>query len=180
MLRQFGLAPLCPSLRVFIGAPDTRCQRRDCHAIIIGPCFPFPARPKSLVPHHGRPFLARSRKYAKQFGMNDPCLNHQGFGDRPPETSAALHRKQYPNCYACLPPNTKASMCPHTGLRHAHLAKLLKPGGMAAAHVRVVTLREPGARRGKTLFHLGDMLQWLDDLATKPDTAMRVKEGGEP
>ena len=83
-----------------------------------------------------------------------------------PDMDGAFRQRQYPNCYACLPPNRSGSVCPHTGLRHAHLAKLLKPGGQAAKHVRVVALREPGARRGKTLFHVGDMLQWLDGLAS--------------
>jgi len=46
---------------------------------------------------------------------------------------------------------------------------------MAAAYVRVVFLREPGARRGKTLFHVGDMLQWLDELAVKRDSGTSVK-----
>jgi hypothetical protein len=78
------------------------------------------------------------------------------------------------DAYAALPVNTKGIVCPHTGLRHAHLAKLLKPGGMAAAYVRVVKLREPGAKQGKTLFHIGDMLKWLDDLA-----AQQASEGSD-
>jgi hypothetical protein len=59
----------------------------------------------------------------------------------------------------------RVNMFEATGLRHAHLAKLLRKGGLAAPHVRVVFLREPGARHGKTLFHVGDMLRWLDSLA---------------
>lgn len=77
-----------------------------------------------------------------------------------------LTLQPYPNAYAALPINTKGAVCPHTGLRHAHLSKLLKPGGQASAHVRVVVLREPGARHGKTLFHVGDFLRWLDYLAS--------------
>ena len=73
--------------------------------------------------------------------------------------------KEYPNAYAALPISVPGVHCQHTGLRHAHLSKLLKPGGLAATHVRVVLLREPGARHGKTLFHVGDMLRWLDSLA---------------
>jgi hypothetical protein len=73
--------------------------------------------------------------------------------------------REYPNAYAALPISVPGVLCPHTGLRHAHLSKLLKPGGLAATHVRVVALREPGARHGKTLFHVGDMLRWLDKLA---------------
>jgi len=77
---------------------------------------------------------------------------------------------EYPNSYAALPPNVKGALCPHTGLRHAHLSKLLKPGGLAAAHVRVVMLRLPGARHGKTLYHVGDMLRWLNGLAVQQVT----------
>jgi hypothetical protein len=98
----------------------------------------------------------------------------QSFGSQN-ENGDIFQPRQYPNCYACLPANIKGNVCPHTGLRHAHLAKLLKPGGMAAAYVRVVFLREPGARRGKTLFHVGDMLQWLDELAVKRDSGTSVK-----
>jgi hypothetical protein len=75
---------------------------------------------------------------------------------------------RYPNAYVALPPNRPTVTCPHTGLRHAHLLKLLKPGGLAVGKVRVVYLREPGARHGKTLYHLGDMLRWLDQLAAQP------------
>ena len=76
--------------------------------------------------------------------------------------------REYPNAYAALPISSQGVVCSHTGLRHAHLAKLLKPGGLAAPHVRVVFLREPGARHGKTLFHMGDILRWLDSLAAHP------------
>jgi hypothetical protein len=80
--------------------------------------------------------------------------------------TASLMPQAYPQAYAALPINAKNAVCPHTGLRHAHLAKLLKPGGQAAGYVRVVSLKEPGARHGKTLFHVGDMLRWLDYLAS--------------
>ena len=83
---------------------------------------------------------------------------------------------KYPNAYASLPPNKPGAVCPHTGLRHAHLAKLLRKGGRASSRVRVVCLREPGARHGKTLFHVGDMLRWLDDLASlQPPSEMNQK-----
>ncbi len=35
--------------------------------------------------------------------------------------------------YVALPINAEDVTCPHTGLRHAPLAKLLKTGGLAAA-----------------------------------------------
>jgi len=73
--------------------------------------------------------------------------------------------REYPNCYAAIPPNGK--VCPHTGLRHTHLYTMLAVGGTARPHVRVVSLREPGARKGKTLFHVGDFLRHLDRLAAQ-------------
>ena len=72
---------------------------------------------------------------------------------------------EYPNCYAPIPPNGK--LCPHTGLRHTHLYTMLAAGGTARPHVRVVNLREPGAKKGKTLFHVGDFLRLLDRLAAQ-------------
>lgn len=72
---------------------------------------------------------------------------------------------EYPNCYAAIPPNGK--VCPHTGLRHTHLYTMLAVGGTARPHVRVVNLREPGAKKGKTLFHVRDFLRHLDRLAAQ-------------
>jgi hypothetical protein len=69
----------------------------------------------------------------------------------------------YPNCYIVIPPNGK--VCSVTGLRHTHLYNLLSDNGSARPFVRVVNLREPGAKKGKTLFHVGDMLCFLDSLA---------------
>ena len=62
-----------------------------------------------------------------------------------------------------IPPNGKS--CQFTGLKHAKLYHLLGGGGIARPHVRVVNLRTPGAKRGQTLFHVGDMLQFLDTLS---------------
>jgi hypothetical protein len=73
--------------------------------------------------------------------------------------------REYPNCYAAIPPNGK--VCPHTGLRHTHLYTMLAVGGTARPHVRVVNLREPGAKKGKTLFHVGDFFRHLDRLAAQ-------------
>jgi len=62
-----------------------------------------------------------------------------------------------------IPPNGRS--CQFTGLKHAKLYNLLGPDGLARKHVRVVNLRTPGAKRGQTLFHVGDMLQFLDSLS---------------
>ncbi|MBE0542633.1 MAG: hypothetical protein IH623_14835 [Verrucomicrobia bacterium] len=66
----------------------------------------------------------------------------------------------HPNCYAPIPPN--GAVCRHTGLRHTHLYNTLSAGGGARPYVRVVNLREPGASKGKTLFHVGDFFRYLD------------------
>ena len=70
---------------------------------------------------------------------------------------------EFPNCYSAVPPNGKT--CAFTGLKHTHLYTLLSDGGLARPHVRVVNLREPGATKGKTLFHVGDRLRYLTSLA---------------
>jgi len=62
-----------------------------------------------------------------------------------------------------IPPNGRS--CQFTGLKHAKLYHLLSGDGFARKRVRVVNLRTPGAKRGQTLFHVGDMLQFLDTLA---------------
>ena len=64
-----------------------------------------------------------------------------------------------------IPPNGRS--CQFTGLKHAKLYHLLAAGGLARKRVRVVNLRTPGAKRGQTLFHVGDMLQFLDSLASE-------------
>lgn len=70
----------------------------------------------------------------------------------------------YPNCYESVVPNGR--ICPVSGLRHAQLYQQLLHGE-ASKHVRVVSLRQPGTKRGKLLFHRGDMLRWLDGLAAE-------------
>ncbi len=67
---------------------------------------------------------------------------------------------EYPNCYAAIPPNGK--VCGHTGLRHTHLYAMLAKDGAARPYVRVINLREPGASKGKTIFHIGDFFRYLD------------------
>lgn len=82
-------------------------------------------------------------------------LNGQDTGRHP-----AL---EYPNTYAPIPAN--GASCIHTGLKHAHMYKLLSDEGGARSFVRVVNLKTPKARHGKTLFNIGDMLRYLDHLA---------------
>ncbi|HOX59385.1 MAG TPA: hypothetical protein P5205_19645 [Candidatus Paceibacterota bacterium] len=61
--------------------------------------------------------------------------------------------------------------CQFTGLKHAKLYHLLAADGLARKHVRVVNLRTPGANRGQTLFHVGDMLQFLNALSREQAAA---------
>ena len=70
---------------------------------------------------------------------------------------------EYPNRYVTIPPNGKR--CEWTGLGHAKLYHILSPSGIARSKVRVANLRTPGTKRGQTLFHVGDMLRFLDELA---------------
>ncbi len=63
-----------------------------------------------------------------------------------------------------VPPNGRT--CPITTFGHAKLYSLLGPDGLARkAGVRVVNVREPGAKRGILLFNVPDMLAWLNSLA---------------
>ncbi len=89
-----------------------------------------------------------------------------------PETERkSTEREFYPNAYIAIPPNGKA--CAITGLKHAHLYKLLTGKGKARDYVRVVNLKVPGANKGKTLFHSGDMLRFLDKLALDQNSGIR-------
>lgn len=72
-----------------------------------------------------------------------------------------------------IPPNGQS--CQFTGLKHAKLYDLLGGDGIARPHVRVVNLRTPGAKRGQTLFHVGDMLQFLDTLSRHQGGATESK-----
>ena len=72
----------------------------------------------------------------------------------------------FPDRYSPIPPNGRH--CPFTGLGHSRLYQLLK--GPAKPYVRVASLREPRATRGTTLFHVGDMLGYLDSLAAQRST----------
>ena len=86
--------------------------------------------------------------------------------------------EEYPNSYAPIPAN--GQLCPYTGLKHAHLYKLLGDGGSAREFVRVVSLRDPKARHGKTLFHVGDMLRFLNTLAHEQGTGMNRESSRLP
>ena len=70
---------------------------------------------------------------------------------------------KYPDRYAPIPPN--GGHCEISGLGHARMYALLN--GPAAPHVRVANLRESGKKRGKTLFHVGDLLRYFDQLAAQ-------------
>lgn len=80
----------------------------------------------------------------------------------------------YPSAYTAVVPN--GGICPISGLKHAQLYQQLLRGE-AARHVRTVILRTPGATRGKLLFHVGDMLRWLDGLAAQQASARRTERG---
>jgi len=72
-----------------------------------------------------------------------------------------------------IPPNGQS--CQFTGLKHAKLYHLLSADGFARRRVRVVNLRTPGAKRGQTLFHVGDMLHFLDALAREQGGAAEAE-----
>ena len=76
-----------------------------------------------------------------------------------PNTPASPHSDRW----SPIPPN--GQRCQFTGLKHAKLYQILGANGIARRQVRVVNLRTPGATRGQTLFHVGDMLRFLDALA---------------
>jgi hypothetical protein len=65
--------------------------------------------------------------------------------------------------YAPVPTNSEGP-CRYTGLRHSLLYVTLNRPEVRE-RVRVAKLKAPGANRGKTLFHVGDMLAYLDSLA---------------
>ena|GEM_PF-1256780 len=79
------------------------------------------------------------------------------------EPDPGTNRAEYPNRYSPIPPNGRR--CEFTGLGHAKLYQLLSPGGLARGQVRVANVRTPGTARGLTLFHVGDLLRFLDALA---------------
>ena len=69
------------------------------------------------------------------------------------------------DAYHAIVPN--GQRCPVTGLKHGKLYELLSKEGAARGVVRVAHLVGPGSKRGITLFHVGDMLDFLDGLASE-------------
>jgi hypothetical protein len=86
------------------------------------------------------------------------------FAIEEPSAPASAHM----DSWSPIVPN--GQRCQFTGLKHAKLYQVLGPNGIARQHVRVVNLRTPGATRGQTLFHVGDMLRFLDRLAQASNT----------
>jgi hypothetical protein len=81
-------------------------------------------------------------------------------------------REGYPDVYRPVVPNGRR--CEITGMTHGWLYRALLHGEMGR-RVRVLTLKEPGATRGKLMFHVGDALRWLDSLAEE-----QAKKRAEP
>lgn len=87
--------------------------------------------------------------------------------------SDASSLKKYPDRWEVVTPNGRR--CPHTGQSHAGLYRLLGPRGLALRYVRVAQLRREGCSRGQLLFHVGDMMRWLDAQAA----ARRAEMGAD-
>ena len=90
------------------------------------------------------------------------------------ETNAAA--SQAMERWSPIPPN--GQRCQFTGLKHAKLYQVLGSNGVARQHMRVANLRTPGATRGQTLFHVGDMLRFLDRLAQESNTTTSAPNSG--
>jgi len=103
---------------------------------------------------------------AGQFPAKQKCMNKStDILIEVPGADICKQGGNYANLYRAIPRN--GEICPFSGLKHARLYKLLSEGGIARAHVRVVQLKEPGAAKGVTLFHVGDLMQFLDRLAAE-------------
>lgn len=75
-----------------------------------------------------------------------------------PEGAPALNR------YLPVPKN--GALCPVSGFGHARFySKVIN--GSGRDHVRILDLKEPGQSRGTKFYHAGDLLAWLDSLATR-------------
>lgn len=90
------------------------------------------------------------------------------------EVEEARKVSDYPNRYVPIPPNGRR--CEWTGLGHAKLYHILSVTGMARRKVRVANLRAPGTKRGQTLFHVGDMLRFLDEVSREQAGTLGVGE----
>jgi hypothetical protein len=108
-------------------------------------------------------FAALAGNLAELVRVAGGCQEHE-LGARAIAAGVRAEREvRYPDRYTPIPAN--GLRCEFTGLRHAKLYHLLSPGGRVRKKVRVANLRTPGAKRGQTLFHVGDMLRYLDELA---------------
>ena len=106
----------------------------------------------------GRPKSYPVGNLAKQGFMITPIRLTQ-------KDPSANQYREYPDKWIEIVPNGR--VCEHTGLKHARLYTLLGNNGIARREVRVANLRNAGASQGKTLFHLGDFLRFLDRLAAE-------------
>jgi hypothetical protein len=113
-----------------------------------------------VVPTH--PFFAKKRVYG--LGVTRTSDDDYMTKTIVIEENGSSVQAEYPNRYAPIPPNGKR--CEFTGLKHSKLYHILCAGGPVRRKVRVANLRSPGANRGQTLFHVGDMLRYLDELAS--------------
>jgi hypothetical protein len=82
---------------------------------------------------------------------------HMNNTSNPPQDTAI----DSSNVWRQIPPN--GSRCPITGLTHARFYQLIN--GIAKSHVRTCSLKEPGCTRATRLVHMGDLLQFLNNLA---------------
>jgi hypothetical protein len=73
---------------------------------------------------------------------------------------------RYPNCYAPLPPDGQT--CPITGLFSSELIQLCSKN---RNEIRFVRFDVTGASTPKTIFHCGDVLHLLDDIAHTQHTS---------
>ena len=81
------------------------------------------------------------------------------------EEAAPESAEQYPETWTPIVPNGKR--CKVTGLGHSKLYQILGPEGIAKPYVRTASLKPGGAIRGTTIFHVGDMLRWLNKKAAE-------------
>ena len=93
------------------------------------------------------------------------------------DNPANSQNQSYPDMWTEIPPNGK--ICAYTGLKHAKLYSLLGKGGIGRPYVRIANLREPGAKQAKTIFHLGDMLRFLDNLAAEQGSGQLCRRSAE-
>ncbi len=68
------------------------------------------------------------------------------------------------NRYAPVPRN--GQQCCISGFGHTRFYQKVS-NGPGREHVRILDTKSPGQKRGTKFFHVGDLLAWLDSLATK-------------